>query len=707
MRRTALPLCALVLLSLQPAGAQAPAPAAAPPVPAKPVTSPSKLPVRRVILYKSGVGYFEHVGRVHGNESVTIDFNSSQLNDVLASLTTLDLGGGRIAGVSYTSEAPLAQRLGALRLPVGEHATLTQLLDALRGSRLEVRSGAGAAFAGRLLGVERRTSERGDQTIDRDEMTLVSDAGDVRVVEITPAVTVRLAERDTTEQVGAYLGLLASARAQDRRRMSIATAGGGDRDLLVSYVSEVPIWKTTYRIVLPTKTGGKPLLQGWAIVDNTIGEDWRNVELSLVAGAPQSFIQQISQPLYTQRPVVPLPQTLLTAPQTHGATLTEREPETAAGMKESLMIAPQAPRRGAVGGIVMAAPAPPPSSAAIAAKMIDVAPAAEGRELGDLFEYRVSEPITIARDQSALVPILRSEVTADRVSLWTSRQTGGRPFRSLWLTNASGLTLDGGSFTILDAGAFAGEGLIDPLKPGEKRLLSYAVDLGVQVEPQNGDEQRTVRRITIARGVLTEHGEQLSRRVYTIRDSDASDRQVVIEHPIRGGWKLAEGTRPVETSADAYRFSIPVAAGKTETLTVTERRDLGTTYRVTDLNDQQLTVIVRDSGNSDAVRQALAPVLSKKAALAKLDADLAARSAELERIKSDQERVRENMKALKGSSEEQQLVKRYAAQLNQQEDRVDAIRREIDDLQQKRHAADAELAAAIDALALDVAVGGR
>ena len=318
MRQAVLVTCAFAVILLQVTAAQTPTrPATAQrPTPPEGVDT---LPVRRVILYKNGIGYFEHVGRVRGNETVTVAFNSSQLNDVLKTLTALDLGNGRVTGVSYNSEAPFAQRLGSLRLPIGEHATLAQLLDALRGARLEVRSGD-RVVSGRLLSVEERTRIRNGETSTTSEMTLVGDSGDIRVVEITPAVTVRLAERDSTQQVGAYMGLLASSRARDQRPMRIATAGAGDRDLLVSYISEVPVWKTTYRVVLPSR--GAPQLQAWAIVDNTIGEDWRNVELSLVAGAPQSFLQQLSQPLYAQRPVVPLPKTLLVTPQTHQGTLT-------------------------------------------------------------------------------------------------------------------------------------------------------------------------------------------------------------------------------------------------------------------------------------------------------------------------------------------------------------------------------------------------
>jgi hypothetical protein len=151
----------------------------------------------------------------------------------------------------------------------------------------------------------------------------------MRTIELTPAVSVRLAERESAEQVGAYLGLLSSERAQQRRRMMIATVGTTARDLLVSYVSEVPVRKTTYRLVLPT--GGVPVLQGWAVIDNTIGEDWSDVELSLVAGAPQSFIQPISQPQYARRPVVDIARGAMRTPQLHQETLTERGAERAAG----------------------------------------------------------------------------------------------------------------------------------------------------------------------------------------------------------------------------------------------------------------------------------------------------------------------------------------------------------------------------------------
>ena len=280
-----------------------------------------KLPVRRVVLYKNGVGYFEHLGQVRGSQDVHIDFTSAQLNDVLKSLTVLDLNGGRISGVDYNSEAPLARRLATLRLALGARPTVSEFLGALRGARVEVRSGVGPPITGKLLSVERKTRNATNWTVETDEISLISDTGEVRTVDLNPATSVRITEKDLQVEVGKYLGLIASSRDQDVRRMTISTAGSGERKLYVSYISEVPVWKTTYRIVLPTRNDKKPLLQGWAIVDNTVGEDWNDVELSLVAGAPHSFIQELSEPYYGRRPVVELPESVQLSPQTHASAV--------------------------------------------------------------------------------------------------------------------------------------------------------------------------------------------------------------------------------------------------------------------------------------------------------------------------------------------------------------------------------------------------
>src|ERR1700722_1056417 len=302
--------------------AQPKQPKAQPPQPSTPASdSSSRLQVKRVVLYKNGVGYFEHTARVHGTQELSTDFTTSQLNDVLQSLTAVDLGDGRVSSVRYNSIAPLDERLKSLRLPFGEQVTQAEYLSALRGARVEVRSGSATA-AGRLLSVEKIRKQRArDDFEDVTTFSIVTDSGEMRNFELGAGTSVRIAERELNDEVGRYLSLIGSSRARDVRRMSFTASGTGDRDVFVSYISEVPIWKSTYRILFSDKPAEKPLLQGWAIVDNTIGEDWKDVQLSLVAGAPQSFIQNISQPFYARRPVVPLPESVMLTPQSHEATV--------------------------------------------------------------------------------------------------------------------------------------------------------------------------------------------------------------------------------------------------------------------------------------------------------------------------------------------------------------------------------------------------
>ena len=705
--------------------------------PANQADSAARLPVTRVILYKNGVGYFEHAGHVRGSQDVNVDFTTAQLNDVLKSLTVLDLGKGRITGVSYNSNAPLAKRLGSLHLPVGENPTTAQFLDALRGARLEVKSGSESA-TGRLLSIdEREIPMKGDQKITVDQISIVSDSGEVRIFDMTPGTSVRVAEKEVNEEVGKYLGLVASTRDQDLRRMTISTAGDGERDLLVSYISEVPVWKSTYRIVIPND--GKPLLQGWAIVDNTVGEDWKNVELALVAGAPQSFVQELSQPYYTRRPVVPLPEHALLSPQTHEATLEEKAEDVNGQLLEPTKI-PRGVVGGVPGGIAGGVIGGPTNGRALAqisngsgssggigagngpgtgggtgggvykawtAARPEAADSLEGatttaqaRDLGDLFEYKLKDRVTIRKNQSALVPILQSRIDAEKVSVWNPSESS--VLRALWVNNTSDLTLDGGSFNVLEGEAFAGEGLMDPIKPGEKRILSYAADLGVLVDAKQKTENQHVTKVIIAHGTMTQMTQERQENTYTIRNRDAASRTVIIEHPARAGWKLTDDETPAESSTSFHRFRLSVEPKKTTTLTVKEYRPILNSYQLTNVTDDQIKYFLVQKMINIETERVLRKVILQKNDVAQLDATIAGRKTQISSISDDQQRVRENMKALKGSTEEKALVERYVKELNEQEDRMQSLRHEITDLQQKRESAQKTLSETIEALQMEV-----
>ncbi len=670
----------------------------------------SRLPVKRVVLYKNGVGYFEHSARVHGNQELAIDFTTTQLNDVLKSLTVVDLGDGRISGVRYNSIAPLEERLKTLRLPFGEQVTRTDFLTAMRGSRVEVRS-KGETTSGRLLSVEQedRTTDSGT-TYHVTDFSVMTDSGEMRNFELGPAVSVRLAERDLNQEVGRYLNLIGSSRARDLRRMSISAAGSGDRDIFVSYISEVPVWKSTYRIILPEKAGEKPLLQGWAIVDNTIGEDWKDVQLSLIAGAPQSFIQNISQPQYGRRPVVPLPQSAMLTPQTQEATMSEEEaqpppsPVSAAGVVGGVPggvtggsmhgIAGGAFSYGTAGKLDLRAeksfqisnggPANSPREYDRLEQFAKLEAAAESKDLGDYFEYNLKQSITIGKNQSALVPILQSRIEAEKVTLWTAN-SNQPPLRALWIKNASGQTLDSGTFNIIDSGTFAGEGLIETVHPDERRLLSYAADTAVRVTSESEYKDQPVSRIQVLKGVMFISREHRNKVKYTVRNADTTARQVVIEHPVRDGWKLVEANKPEETSASHYRFRVATQPNKTNELTLEEFHTDTTTSALTDLTDHQVEVLVAENNITPELQAAFRSVLDQKNKIRDLESQIDLRTKEVKAINSDQERIRENMKALKGSPEERALLQRYTKQLDSQEDRLAVLQKEIGDLQQKHN----------------------
>lgn len=743
------------------------------------------LPVRRVVLYKAGIGYFEHLGTVRDNQRINIRFTSAQLDDVLKSLTTIDLGKGQVTGISYGSVAPFEKRLESLRLPLGGETSTMQVLNALRGVTVEVSSGA-AVVSGRLLSVEERTEMRGETMVSRPMFSLLTSTGEVRLFELSPAVQVRIADRDLRGELGRYLDVVGSAREQDLRSLTISTSGAGERQLFVSYVSEVPIWKSTYRLVMPDK--GKPFLQGWAIVDNTVGEDWTNVELSLVAGAPQSFIQQLSQPYFGRRPVVPLPESVVRSPQTHAATLQQGpgviagrivdggggiipgthvrvqsggrdvataytdsdgrfritvpsgtydlrtelvgfETMTARGITvnagetvertvtmrvgsvtETVNVMADGLTAGYTGGRGRTAPAPPPPPAApmpkVAAEAYDQlreqSAAAQGANLGEMFEYRLKQPVTLRKNQSALVPIVNAGITVEKVSLWSQSYGSGRPLRAIWLTNSSGLTLDGGSLAVIDGDAFAGEGLIEPLKPNEKRLVSYAVDLGVQIAAASEPGPRRVHTLRAANGVMIQSSDERSTATYTMRNEGSTPTTVIVEHPARTGWKLAEGQPPVETTASTHRFRVVVEPGKEATLAVREVRPGTTRISVGDIDRAMLTQLTASGFDAGELQKALMPIIEKRGELIRADERIRGLEKERAGIVADQERLRENMKALRGSAEERQLLQRYTRQLDQQEDRLAALQREVESATAERDRLRAELARLIGAVTFEL-----
>ncbi|MDR3745721.1 MAG: hypothetical protein P4K80_06285 [Acidobacteriaceae bacterium] len=707
----------------------------------------AQLPVTRVSLYKNGVGFFEHTGRVTGDQAVTIDFTTAQLNDVLQSLTAIDLGGGRIAGAGYNSTTPLEQQLKALPLALGEDPTAVDFYNAIRGARVEVRA-PGATISGRLLNIEVINTPQGDNkpSVETRQITVIAEGGEIRTVSLTAATEVRLLDADLHRDVTRYLQLLAGTRNQGLRHMTLQDNGTGVRELRVSYISEVPIWKSTYRILFSEPKAGSATapqtatLQGWSVVDNTTGADWINVHLSLIAGAPQSFIQPLSVPYYSRRPEIGLPQEAQLAPQTHesGETVTNA-PVPLSGAtrigngRGSGGGIGTGSASGVAGGTFTTSGASGIYGGSGATGLNDnyvngapvsnvvqqgnqrnptnfqyLMPGTEQAEnsfggntqtakFDDYFAYNLTEPITIRKNESAMVPILQTKIDAERVTLWSARQP--TPLRALWITNTSKLTLDRGSFSIVEDGNFGGEGLLDPIHPDEKRLLSYAVDQAVRVSTDYSNSTHRIERITASKGVLHQTTLDISEVEYLVHNAATEPRTVVIEQPVQAGWTIDSDPKPVETTATANRFRVEVQAGETVRLHIGERHSGISTFYLTRSDDNQLLYIINQSGNDAAVRQALQPVLDARRRVAEAQSAVDQVNDHMKALRSDEDRQRANITAL-GNADKVSRG-RFVHDLNATEDQIAGAQKDLTAAQARLQSAKDDLANKIETLQID------
>jgi hypothetical protein len=321
----------------------------------------------------------------------------------------------------------------------------------------------------------------------------------------------------------------------------------------------------------------------------------------------------------------------------------------------------------------------------------------------DYFAYNITDPITIRKNESALVPILQTKIDAERVTLWSPREP--TPLRALWITNTSALTLDRGSFTIVEDGNFGGEGLLDPIHPAEKRLLSYAVDQAVRVTTESQKSSSRVTSITASKGVLILHNTAVTEITYVVHNAAPEARTVVIEHPIHQGYTLdADSARstdpkPSETTSTLDRFRVAAAPGETVRLHVGERMPTTNRYQLTNSNDGQLTVILNETDHNPAIEAALQPILAARRRVADTQEAVDKVNARLNGLRSDEERQRANVTAL--ASADKSSRERFVHDLNATEDQIAATQKELTAAQGTLQAAKDDLANKIETLQID------
>ena len=647
------------------------------------------VPVTRVMLFSSGVGYFEHAGTVRGNSATELRFKTSQINDILKSLVLDDRDGGHVAAITYPSQDPIDKTLKSFQVDITGNPSLAQLLNQLRGARVTVQAQA-ASLTGTIMGVETRRVTTDRTTVDQPVLDLLSGAT-IRAIDLSSISNLSLDDPQLQEELSRALGALAQARDQDRKPVTIDFTGSGVRRVRIGYVVETPVWKTSYRLVL-NDTTRVARLQGWAIVENQTESDWNDVSLSLVSGRPISFMMDLYRPLYATRPTVTPELFASLRPQLYGAGVDARRDTAAFDMRKAFGArAANGPMN--VVGSSIAQLSEVVSIATGGRRPIDVNEAvdavATGTSLGTLFHYTVPN-VTLARQKSAMLPIIADDVGVERVSIYNSSVLATNPLIGVRLTNSSGKHLLQGPVTVLDKGGYAGDARIDDVPPGQERLLSYGIDLEMRVDDSKRADSNAVRTAKIDKGSLIVTRKLDEARTYVADNQSATDKTLIIEHPVMHGWTLVDTPAPVETTPSVYRFKGVAAAHKVSTFTVQQEVVTDQTIAMLPSDIGQLVQYTRSGAIPAAVRDAIAEAIRLKQAVVDAQNDMNARTARINEITAEQARIRENMKTVSQTTD---YYQRLLGKLNAQESLIEAMQRERDQLAAARDAARTRLEA--------------
>jgi hypothetical protein len=651
-----------------------------------PSTMPAAdLPVRTVILYKHGVGYFEREGTLSSGESARLDFKAEEMNDILKSLTVNDQS-GKVTGLRYDSSIPLETKLADFPFRIENGQPLTAVIDQLKGARIEMDFGtqrtAGAIVSARIVPGDKDRAER-------EQLTLLMDTGELRNVDLAAASSIRFTDAKLQTQFRDYLAALTSSRSKEQRSVYIDSTDSKARTIRVEYIVPMPAWKSSYRLVFGDT--GQPMIEGWAIVDNTTGEDWTNVRLSLVSGKPISFISQLYEPKFIERPEAGLPEDQAVAPPIHpGAVSTTGSVAGVLGGVPGALKSPALPLNGrdftAQTAMVMAG-----------ANTSTVATIGPAQEIADLFEYSIPTAVSVKRDQSVMLPFLQQKISARKLVIYSDAGKPN-PFNAAELTNDTRKTLDGGPITVYDAGAYAGEALVETVKAGDKRFISYGVDLGTRVSTNSNSRNDAVRELHAHNGLLTVRQAVVSKQTYSAHNVDARAKTLIIEHPVRTGYTLIDTAKPLETARDVYRFETPLPAGGTVDFPVTEEHVFDTQTSISSINAPLLLGYVQNKSLSDAARRQLQQIAGIKTQIANLDTEKTSVTKQIDAVTADEERNRQNIASLSPVSGQQQIVQDYARKLSDQEAQIVKLRDRQTALETQRGTLQTQLESMIAAL---------
>lgn len=650
------------------------------------------LRVSRVAVFSSGVSYFECDAEVADNATAELTFRTDQINDIIKSLMVQDLGGGRVGVVGYSSRDPVEKTLRSFGVDITGKPTLAQLLDQLRGEPVSITGKRTAT--GTILGVEKVETIVGDSEITQDVLNLLTDGGVVQM-KLADVEGLKLTNEKIDGELRKALATLAGSRDAGKKTVALRFDGQGKRKVRVAYLLEAPIWKTSYRLVMSPE--GKPFLQGWATVENATEEDWKDVQLSLVSGRPISFTMDLYTPLYIPRPREELELYASLRPPEYEGAIADRMAVAAAPAAmpglNSLRSARGTGAReedadyekeenkvfGGSGGRGFAA------KAVAAEPGAGVESVANAEAAGELFQYVINVPVSIGRQHSAMLPIVNQPIEGEKVSIYNPATHPKHPLNGLQLKNTSGLNLMQGPVTVFDGGVYAGDAKLPNLKPDEKRLVGYALDLGVEVTQQQQASSGEIVSLKIAKGVLIHRHKYVDDRVYQMKNKEQKPRTLIIEQAYGDEWKLVQPAQPDERTAQLSRFKVTAKPMETTAHAVKLEQLTDQTVTIAQLSNDQIAFYVRSKAISKAVIDALEKIIAMR-----VDFDASQRSLQqfeksVNEAVSEQARVRENLKTLATGSD---AHKRQQTKFDDIETQIESLRKAItagrDDVEKKR-----------------------
>jgi hypothetical protein len=633
-----------------------------------------ELPLTRVVLSTSGVAQFTHAGRVVPRSSVDLAVRLDQVDDILKSLTVFDREGA-IGAVSLPGKAPLTELFRDL--PFGPEAldSPRALLNALVGSEIEI---AGQVTAkGRVFKVEDEEIALPDKggTVTRHRLTLMTDRGLVQAI-LEDVTALRFSDPQAKAQVERALTGLTENRAKERRSLSIGFLGEEPRNVAISYMVAAPIWKTAYRLVLP-KDGGNARLQGWAVLENLTGGDWRDIELVLVSGNPVALRQPLYTAFFADRPEIPVVAATRIVPRTddqeeapiigHGRTAAKADVAArfslgANPMVQQAQIAAQRPP-------APIAAAPPPASLGSAVN------AAEAEEASTQLLYRFPAKISLATGHTMMVPFVDREIVAARTWIYQPGTSVRHPLAAVRVRNDGDSGLPPGIVTAYESVTdgsvnFVGDAELPLLSKGTFKFVTFALDAKTDIRRDDKGMVRTQLGQAV-NGTLTLTTRSRRSISYEITAPADEDRQIVIEEGRAEGWKPAGEMTGVEETPTQFRYAVTAPKGqKTKANLVLERTDSQTVVLTTLAAEDMLTRIRGLQNESAALKDTVARLSAIVNDISVARTSRTQLEAERKKIVDDQNRIRQNLQSVGQGSD---LGRRYLDTLKSQEDRLTEI----------------------------------